>query len=607
MAPSAAMRVDGTRCAEPRHQAAIHNSKLNVNSHLITAGSDLSSSRCTLIICDSTDLIPEDTPNAMDQHPQELVDRICQSLEIQDLRHTLLLSRRFQLASERLSGAFTRRVFTASTAKKFIDTYSSHRLLYLRQVEIRPVFPRLQQSPDNIACRESETEIRLRDEGFSRQIQFLLTTLKTVEDRAGKWAPGRIRLTMFTPTRQVDTDVCLHRRYTSWRVRLLSNLLLPELRSVCAFEVFHGAPVNEIDMVKRTLFKLDYRVLIDLASKFTNLEYLGCNVGGDEWTPPFEDEVAQHFMEEYAGPTRDTRNDFARALESAELPKTLRRIQLDFLNPLSEVGGLDQRRSMPNLIGTAPYDTFSSSIKLLTHNLRKLQLRAVVDESVFSNSSMASFANLESLDVMFHPVHPSGSWYFKGPDGEGDDTVGRELTMDDYPSLTAIGDEDDFHNRLEDEGDRRSTTEPAEFRIVPIDDKIVPIFSAFAKATSEMPRLKEAALWSHLMWAPGELELEYQPEDLVDAPEAGQFLGFGVQYLKPNEKVWSPRTGVDYSASRQIWWSVGKWRPNEELQELCQNIGRREHGGALIEYWSDPQYGECLVYTDRFTGMDILK
>ena len=262
---------------------------------------------------------------------------------------------------------------------------------------------------------------------------------------------------------------------------------------------------------------------------------------------------------------------------------------------------------MPNLIGTAPHDVFSSNIHLLAHNLRKLQLRVVADESLFSNPTLTSFANMESLDVMFHPVHPSGSWYFKGPEGEGEDTVGRDITSNDYPSLEANGDESEFHFRLEDEGDRRSTTEPAEFRIVPVDEKIVPLFAAFAKAAATMPRLKEAALWSHLMWAPGDLEVEYQPEDLVDAPEAGQFLGFGVQYLKPKEKVWSSRRGENFSASRQMWWSVGKWRPDKELHGLCKNIGSQEHGDALIQYWTDPQYGECLVFTDRFTGMDILR
>lgn len=204
-----------------------------------------------------------------------------------------------------------------------------------------------------------------------------------------------------------------------------------------------------------------------------------------------------------------------------------------------------------------------------------------MDENLFSGANTKTFINVESLDIMFHPVHPDGSWYFKGPQGEGEDTVGYQITESDYPPFTAGEDEDSFDHRLEDEGDRRSTTEPAEFRIVPIDDKIVPLFSAFAKATGTMPRLREAALWSHLMWAPGELEVEYELEGLVDAPEAGQFLGFGIQYLKPREKVWHPRKGEDFSTSRQIWWSVGKWRPNSKLLELCRDIGsqtwRRAH------------------------------
>lgn len=79
----------------------------------------------------------------MDQLPQELVDRVCLNLDIRDLKNTFLVSRKFQFSSEKLSGAFTRRVLTASNAQKFINTYSGHRLLYLRQVEFRPVFPPL--------------------------------------------------------------------------------------------------------------------------------------------------------------------------------------------------------------------------------------------------------------------------------------------------------------------------------------------------------------------------------------------------------------------------------------------------------------------------------
>lgn len=543
----------------------------------------------------------------MDQLPQELVDRICRNLEAPDLKNTLLLSRKFQFSSEKYSGRFTRRVLRVSTAQKFIDTYSGHRLIYLQEVEFRPTFARLRQTSEKLPCRESEDDIRQRDESFSQQIQLLFNTLKTVEERAGRCAPGRLRLALFSPTRMVDSEVCLHRRYVSWRVHLLAVDALPKIHSIRAFEVYHGTSINKIDKVNRTLFKLDYRVLIDLAAKFPSLEYLSCNIGGDEWGPPFEDEVAQHFMEEFPGPHRDTRHDFAKALETVILPKTLRKVQLDFLNPLSEIEGLDQRRSMPNLVDPASRDPFSSSISLIARNLRKLQLRVVADESLFSDSGLDAFANIESLDVMFHPMHPSGSWYFQGPQGEGADTVGHQIANSDYPPLKESDAETNFDYLLEDEGDRRSTTVPAEFRIVPIDDILVPLFTAFAKAAATMTKLKEAALWSYLMWEPGELDVDYEPEDLVDAPAAGQQLGFGLQYLRPREKVWYPRQGEDHSASRQIWWSVAKWRPDATLHALCQDIGRRNHGDELVEYWTDPQYGECLVYQDRFMGMNVLR
>lgn len=121
-------------------------------------------------------------------------------------------------------------------------------------------------------------------------------------------------------------------------------------------------------------------------------------------------------------------------------------------------------------------------------------------------------------------------------------------TESNYPPLKETGDEESFDYRLEDEGDRRSTTEPAGFRVVPIDKKLVPLFTAFAKAATTMPKLKAAALWSYVMWKSGELEVHYEPEDLVDAPGAGQHLAFGIQYLRPRERVWHPRRGEDCSA-----------------------------------------------------------
>ncbi|KAF2631838.1 hypothetical protein BU25DRAFT_316776, partial [Macroventuria anomochaeta] len=77
----------------------------------------------------------------MDQLLQELVDRICRNLDVRDLKTTLLFSRKFQFLSESYSEIFTRRVLTTSTAQKFISTYTSHRLLYLCQVEFRPTHP----------------------------------------------------------------------------------------------------------------------------------------------------------------------------------------------------------------------------------------------------------------------------------------------------------------------------------------------------------------------------------------------------------------------------------------------------------------------------------
>lgn len=46
---------------------------------------------------------------------------------------------------------------------------------------------------------------------------------------------------------------------------------------------------------------------------------------------------------------------------------------------------------------------------------------------------------------------------------------------------------------------------------------------------------------------------------------------------------------------RQIRWSVGGWRPSEELHALFREIGRLEHGEGLEERWVEEGFLEGLV------------
>jgi hypothetical protein len=238
----------------------------------------------------------------MDRLPQELVEAITSHLFIDDLKNVLTLSANFRFATERYSGAFTEFTVNESNADRFVERYSGHRLLYLREVHFRPNFPPLwlPGDEDDVECRQSEDNIRENSECFTRQVHSLFTTLSTVEKNAGHhYVPGRYRLLMHDPTRLFHQEnFCFHRRYSSWRVRLL-NTELPLVHSVRSMEIHnecpedpkvyhdsHGYPPNYIEKFYGMELKLDLGLMIDLAPKLPDLEYLGCKTGGFEWHPP---------------------------------------------------------------------------------------------------------------------------------------------------------------------------------------------------------------------------------------------------------------------------------------------------------------------------------
>jgi hypothetical protein len=105
---------------------------------------------------------------------------------------------------------------------------------------------------------------------------------------------------------------------------------------------------------------------------------------------------------------------------------------------------------------------------------------------------------------------------------------------------------------------------PEAFRHIPNEHIMHPFLEAFAKAAQTMQSLKAFSLWSPL----------------------ARGLAWGIAYARPVEPatVYSP--GHDFRDYRQIWWKVGDWRPDGELHQLFQNIGRSQYGETLLEYWN---------------------
>ncbi|EUC44120.1 hypothetical protein COCMIDRAFT_38013 [Bipolaris oryzae ATCC 44560] len=499
----------------------------------------------------------------MNNLPQEIVDEICSYIPREDLKNVLTLNRQFRFGAERYSGFFDEYTIKEDNIE-FLSRYSCHRLLYLKEVIFRPILPPVLEPPEGeeLPCRESAEEIREKDESFTRQVQHLFNTLSLLEQQAGEMhASGRYQLSVHSLAQDITYFIwCPHRLYVSWRVHLLT-LDLPEIASVHSLEIHN----NGNDKYRES--KLDLRVIIDLAAKFPNLEYLGCKTGGFEWHETAgEIEPETHFKHDWEGPRRDARHDFANAVSSPsfEFPKSLTRASLDFLNPLTRAVDISQSRPLPDLVGPAVKDMFSSSLAILSNNLHQLHIKAMVDESLFSKdaSTRPCWPNLEILEVVFHPAHPNGSWYFHGPQGEGRDVVGFEVTDEHYPPYEKT----ELDEEMEYLHDEKPNEDPhdgnSQYRITPDENRLRPFLQSFAEAAIHMTFLKSACLWSPLNWS-----------------------------------------------SRRLDWAVGLWRPDAELHGLFQKIGDGKYGDDLDEEWVLGKGSENPLVTrwtnDRFFSDEL--
>jgi hypothetical protein len=314
-----------------------------------------------------------------------------------------------------------------------------------------------------------------------------------------------------------------------------------------------------------------------VAARLPNLEYLGSRLGIEEWRLPDVDGARRHFEYDFEGCAKDSRAGFAKALAEVRLPATLRNVQLDFLNDLGEHLHAEEGGG-PNLVSPATYDLFSSSLRILASNLRCLDLRVKSDPTLFwPSKDNATFPSLEFLHIMFHPMTPSGSWYYLGVDGKGGDDVGYQVTDTMYPPLDP-SDPRDENWHFEDIVD--ATDSVVYFRQVSNEETMYPFLEAFAVAAGKMHALKAFSLWSPLAHG----------------------AAWGIAYARPGERVTLYCPSEDFSSSRQLWWKVGEWRCGSSLHKLFQDIGCAEHVEELLEHWNDDDGDNA--WTDQETFIE---
>lgn len=610
---------------------------------------------------------------AMDQLPQELVDKITSFLDQDDLKNVLTLTHYFRYAAEMYSGAFREFTITNRNSEKFVTLYSGYRREYLRKVIFRPSFmpianeldedsdleeipprPRVRWDTEGIStlpCRESENDLRSKDESFTHQIKTLFEALRTVEERSGNTSQRAYQLAIYSPVTLVNTGTiptCLHHHNVSWRVHLLRPYCLPRLDFVRSLEVHNHDFNQKIWMRHDSMYrhfndgncelwqhyghdlrddgyhdfdrvesKLDLRVIIDLASRLSNLQYLEFKTGGFEWpsincpyTAGPEEEISEalnYFERDWDGPRRDARHDFASSITSgnAQLPDSLKRVSLDFLNPLDDaIVHVHHEQVLPDLVGPLFLrDPFSSSLRIMSNNLRYLHIRAMVDESLFwpsNGDDAACFGpNLEVLEIMFHIVRPDGKWYFHGPKGENRDVCGYQVTDASYPPLETTKYDEEMEERIEDFFPDYLTTKSSQFCVVPHDTYLRPLLEAFAKSAIQMRFLKQFLIWTSLSWFP---DSENCPD--FDYEDGYSNKTWAIRYADPTvSQSYQP---ADACKTRQLRWQVDQWRPDAELHEMFKKIGRDKHGNDLREHWEalDPKHiTPYLLYRDP--GLDV--
>lgn len=143
---------------------------------------------------------------------------------------------------------------------------------------------------------------------------------------------------------------------------------------------------------------------------------LKCTLGGSEWIGSFQSQTLNESCQYWTGPRRDSRHSLKNAAQDIHkaLPH-LPHANLNFLYPLDWAEDFHERNDLPDLVRPALWDPFSTSLRILSYQLRTMRLRVVADKTLFwsiDNNYDCTWPNTESMNIMFNNFHPSGSWYF---------------------------------------------------------------------------------------------------------------------------------------------------------------------------------------------------
>ncbi|KAK1716180.1 uncharacterized protein BDZ83DRAFT_42998 [Colletotrichum acutatum] len=508
---------------------------------------------------------------AMEILPQEVVDQIASNLHRPDLKNLLLLSPKLRTAAEKYSDGFTDYTLRVRDLCEFEEKFRGARFCWLRKLEYKLVLLP-QRLPNRIrSTTDNAAEAKRNAEYLSSQIHQLFDCLKNLEEHDGP--QGTIDLAITSPeTRETEIRIP-----EAWFIRLLDPDRLPTLTSIGSLHLGPSPTQRQSNYFSR----FDLRATLDLSLKLPGIESVNAELFDEHNCDAEIDRVRVH-----------GREDFARAATNMSLQT--RKAELRFQSRKAHQH-LDHDAAMPKLILSGSSDSFSSSLRILCQNLTQLRLSAIIDHSFFwsEDDSGLVWPNLESLEVKFHPVTPSGSWYFMGPRGEGKDVQGYPVEGVGYASQGHSANSDTIILG-------HAPCRPSGWRLKPNPDTLYPLLTAFAKAAAKMPRLREAMIWAPIWWYLGDhISPKFSYNRGFDMMNSQRSLGWGIGYTAPDADEASGSVESDDEDVRLFEWRTGSWEADEALKQLFHNIGRETHGDEFEDDW-DPETNQEDLFFENF-------
>ncbi|KAK4200450.1 hypothetical protein QBC40DRAFT_348617 [Triangularia verruculosa] len=548
--------------------------------------------------------------------PAELLQRIVYFSDANTRGNLLTVSRDLQVFVEEATWPREITINSDDDLEVLRARYiTRHRARLLRHVLVNFDFPVLRDTEEEpLRCRETAEEGHANDVLFTRRIKGVFEALKRIEEGLGDGGDDlRITLEISQPT-QGDNNLqfCDHRRYHSWRLKLLLPEELPMIR--CVRRLVVGVTVENSrglyasDDCCRYQRPVELSVVVALLVKMPRCEAIECQDRHERLPYAFDGApVLDHFTRPWEGPRRDSRHGFGKAVFGRlGMFEGLREVKMRLPGRYT---CCDQRRALPDLVvPNFDYDPVSSALRVMSQGAERFDVCLYGDSTVFwpptispdgsqslktamlmpdcdpavDGSPLPIWPRLKKLSVELMTATPTGTWYFQGVgDGAGGREVGYRITKDHYPPLGDNEADEHWDEVWDEEGGRYENVAPNVFRIVPIDDAVEGVLEAFAKALGRMPVVEDAELFFMLRWDPGEEE-----GGRVDRGEVERYMPAclrGSSRRPPREQwLW----GVGYSTlpggSRRLDWRVGSWRPSERILNLF-----REATGDAEEQWLD--------------------